>query len=82
MGKPLTKEDFLKRHQADLQANGFDIQFAAFVDYLFELKGGDIITYEGDDDLEVSCTDGTTWLIQVKSSIDDNTRITDSDAGL
>lgn len=82
MGVPLTKEDFLKRHQADLQANGFDIQFAAFVDYLFDLKGGDVITYEGDDDIEVSCWDGTTWLIQVKSSIDENTRITDSDIGL
>lgn len=82
MGVPLTKEDFLKRHQADLQANGFDIQFAAFVDYLFDLKGGDIITYEGEDDIEVSCSDGTKWLIQVKSSIDGDTKITDSDAGL
>lgn len=82
MGKPLTKEEFLKRHQADLQANGFDIQFAAFVDYLFDLKGGDIITYEGEDDIEVSSPDGTKWLIQVKSSIDDDTKITDSDAGL
>lgn len=82
MGAPLTKEDFLKRHQADLQAAGFDIQFAAFVDYLFDLKGGDVITYEGDDDIDVSCSDGTKWLIQVKSSIDDNTRMTDSDTGL
>lgn len=82
MGMPLTKEDFLKRHQADLQANGFDIQFAAFVDYLFDLKGGDVITYEGEDDIEVSCSDGTKWLIQVKSSIDDYTKITDSDIGL
>lgn len=82
MGAPLTKEDFLKRHQADLQAAGFDIQFTAFVDYLFDLKGGDVITYEGDDDIEVSCSDGTTWLIQVKSSVDDDTRITDSDTGL
>lgn len=81
MGKPLTKEQFLQRHQADLQANGFDIQFAAFVDYLFDLKGGDIITYEGDDDIEVSCYDGTKWLIQVKSSVDDDTKITDCDAG-
>lgn len=79
---PLTKEDFLKRHQADLQANGFDIQFAAFVDYLFDLKGGDVIIYEGEDDIEVSCSDGTKWLIQVKNSVDDDTKITDSDAGL
>lgn len=79
---PLTKEDFLKKHQADLQANGFDIQFAAFVDYLFDLKGGDVITYEGEDDIEVFCSDGTKWLIQVKSSIDDYTKITDSDIGL
>ena len=81
MGNPLTKEQFLQRHQADLQANGFDIQFAAFVDYLFDLKGGDIITYEGDDDIEVSCYNGTKWLIQVKSSVYDDIKITDSDTG-
>ena len=29
-GVPLTKEEFVKRHKADLQALGFDIQFLAF----------------------------------------------------
>ena len=47
MGAPLTKEDFLKRHQADLQAAGFGIQFTAFVDYLFDLKAVSLFFPEG-----------------------------------
>ena len=31
MGVPLTIEEFIRRHKADLQACGFDIQFIAFV---------------------------------------------------
>ena len=31
MGVPLTTEEYVKRHKADLQALGFDIQFLAFV---------------------------------------------------
>lgn len=42
MGVPLTKEEFVKRHKADLQALGFDIQFLAFVIFLLDIKGGDV----------------------------------------
>lgn len=30
MGVPLTTEEFIRRHKADLQACGFDTQFVAF----------------------------------------------------
>ncbi len=80
MGVPLTKEEFVKRHKADLQALGFDIQFFAFVIFLLDIKGGDVIKYETEDDFVVLCADGTKWLIQVKNSVDDNAKMTDADS--
>ena len=80
MGVPLTTEEFIRRHKADLQALGFDIQFLAFVNFLLDIKGGDVITYEKDDDFVVLCADGTKWLIQVKNSFDDDTKMTDADS--
>ena len=80
MGTPLTTEEFVKLHKADLQACGYDIQFVAFVNFLLDIKGGDVITYEKEDDIVVSCTDGTTWLIQVKNSVDNDVKITDADS--
>ena len=80
MGVPLTTEEFVKRHKADLQALGFDIQFLAFVNFLLDIKGGDVITYEKEDDIVVSCADGTKWLIQVKNSVDDDAKMTDADS--
>lgn len=80
MGVPLTTEEFIRRHKADLQACGFDIQFVAFVNFLFDIKGGDVIAYEKEDDIVVSCTEGTKWLIQVKNSVDDNAKMTDADS--
>ena len=38
MGIPLTTEEFISRHKADLQACGFDTQFVAFVGYLFYIQ--------------------------------------------
>ena len=80
MGAPSTTEEFIKRHKADLQACGFDIQFIAFVNFLLDTQGGDVITYEMEDDIVVSCTDGTKWLIQVKNSVGDNAKMTDADS--
>lgn len=80
MGVPLTTEEFVKLHKADLQACGFDVQFVAFVIFLLDIKGGDVITYEQEDDIVVSCTDGTRWLIQVKNSVDNDVKITDADS--
>ena len=80
MGAPSTTEEFIKRHKADLQACGFDIQFIAFVNFLLDTQGGDVITYEREDDIVVSCTDGTKWLIQVKNSVGDNAKMTDADS--
>lgn len=80
MGVPLTTEVFIRRHKADLQACGFDTQFVAFVNFLFDIKGGDVIAYEKEDDIVVSCTEGTKWLIQVKNSVDDNAKMTDADS--
>jgi len=79
MGVPLTTKEFINRHKADWQACGFDIQFVAFVNFLLDIKGGDVIKYETEDDIVVLCADGTKWLIQVKNSIDDDTKITDAD---
>ena len=80
MGVPLTTEEFISRHKADLQACGFDIQFIAFVNFLLDIKGGDVIAYEKEDDIVVSCTEGTKWLIQVKNSVDGNAKMTDADS--
>lgn len=80
MGVPLTTEEFINRHKADLQACGFDTQFVAFVNFLFDIKGGDVIAYEKEDDIVVSCTEGTKWLIQVKNSVDGNAKMTDADS--
>lgn len=80
MGVPLTTEEFISRHKADLQACGFDTQFIAFVNFLFDIKGGDVIAYEKEDDIVVSCTEGTKWLIQVKNSVDGNAKMTDADS--
>lgn len=79
MGKPLTTEEFIARHSASLQSLGFDIQFAAFVYYLYTMKPGDTITYETEDDIVVTCHDATKKLIQVKNSIDSGTRMADAD---
>lgn len=79
MGVPLTTDEFISRHKADLQTCGFDIQFIAFVNFLLDIKGGDVIEYEKEDDIVVSCTDGTKWFIQVKNSVRDNAKMTDAD---
>lgn len=79
MGKPLSTEEFITRHSASLQSLGFDIQFAAFVYYLLSMKAGDQIIYENEDDIVVTCHEGSKWLIQVKNSIDCNTKMTDAD---
>ena len=80
MGIPLTTEEYVKRHKADFQALGFDIQFLAFVIFLLEMKGGDVIKYETEDDFVILCADGTKWLIQVKNSFDDDAKMTDADS--
>lgn len=80
MGIPLTTEEYVKRHKADFQALGFDIQFLAFVIFLLEIKGGDVIKYETEDDFVILCADGTKWLIQVKNSVDDDAKMTDADS--
>ena len=80
MGVPLTTEEFVKRHKADSQALGYDIQFLAFVIFLLDIKGGDVIKYETEDDIVVSCADETKWLIQVKNSVDDDAKMTDADS--
>lgn len=80
MGKPLSTEEFIERHSALKQEQGFNIQFVAFVYYLLGLKAGDSIFYEKEDDIVVTLHDGARWLIQVKNSTDDEARITDADS--
>lgn len=80
MGKPATVDEFISRHKADLQQAGFDDQFGCFVYFLLSIEGGDEIVYEKEDDIVVNRADGCRWLIQVKHSVDQNTRMTDADS--
>jgi len=79
MGKPATILEFISRHKADLQQAGFDDQFGCFVYFLLSIDGGDEIIYESEDDIVVNCADGCRWLIQVKHSVDSDSRMTDAD---
>lgn len=80
MGEPITMDEFISRHKADLQQAGFDDQFASFVYFLLNIDGGDEIVYEKEDDIVVHRVDGCCWLIQVKHSVDRDTRMTDADS--
>lgn len=80
MGGPVTVDEFISRHKADLQQAGFDDQFASFVYFLLNIDGGDEIVYEKEDDIVVHRADGCRWLIQVKHSVDKDTRMTDADS--
>ena len=74
MGEPVTVDKFISRHKADLQQAGFDDQFASFVYFLLSIDGGDEIVYEKEDDIVVNRVDGCKWLIQVKHSVDKDTK--------
>lgn len=80
MGKPATVDEFISRHKADLQQAGFDDQFGCFVYILLTIDGGDKIVYEKEDDIVVHCADNCRWLIQVKHSVDSDSRMTDADS--
>lgn len=79
MGKPPTIEEFINRHKADLQQAGFDEQFGCFVYFLLKIEGNDEIIYEREDDIVVNCANGCRWLIQVKHSVDKDSKMTDAD---
>lgn len=80
MGKPATVDEFISRHKADLQQAGFDDQFGCFVYFLLIIDGGDEIVYEKEDDIVVHRDDNCRWLIQVKHSVDIDSRMTDADS--
>jgi len=80
MGRPPTVDEFISRHKADLQQAGFDDQFGCFVYFLLSIDGGDEIVYEKEDDIVVHCADNCRWLIQVKHSVDSDSRMTDADS--
>lgn len=77
-GKPLSEEDFIKKHRADFRQRGFDEQMCCMAWYILHLEAYDIITYEKQDDLVITFQDGSKKLIQVKSSVEENAKITDS----
>ena len=77
-GKPLSEEDFIKKHRADFRQRGFDEQMCCMLWYILHLEAYDKITYEKQDDLVISFQDGSKKLIQVKSSVEENAKITDS----
>lgn len=77
-GKPLTEEEFIKVHRADFKQRGFDEQMCCMAWYILQLDAYDKITYEKQDDLMITYQDCSKMLIQVKSSVEDNAKITDS----
>lgn len=82
MGKAITKEEFVSRHSAFFQSIGFDIQFAAFIYYIFDLRFEDVIYYEKEDDFVVERNNGDKQVkeyYQVKHSKELNARMTDAD---
>ena len=83
MGKPLSKEEFITRHSAFFQSIGFDVQFAAFIRYIFDLSFEDVIYYESEDDFVIYRNqNGRTVkeLYQVKHSKEANAKMTDADS--
>ena len=77
-GKPLTEEEFIKIHRADFRQRGFDEQVCCMAWYILQLDAYDKIIYEKQDDLVITYLDGSKKLIQVKSTVGDNTKITNS----
>lgn len=77
-GKPISEEEFIKTHRADFKQRGFDEQMCCMAWYIFQLDAYDMITYEKQDDLVITYQDGSKLLIQVKSSVEENAKITDS----
>lgn len=74
----MASEDFIKRHSAFWQQNGFDYQFALFVKYLFESNLEDIVKYEDKDDIVIDHGSWKIDLIQVKHSFLEGKRMTNS----
>ena len=74
----MTSEDFINRHSAFWQQNGFDYQFALFVKYLFESDLEDIVKYEDKDDIVIDHGSWKIDLIQVKHSFLEGKRMTNS----
>ena len=77
-GKPITEEEFIKIHQADFKQRGYDEQMCCMAWYILQLDTYDRITYEKQDDLVISYPNGNVKFIQVKSSVEENAKITDS----
>lgn len=77
-GKPLTEEEFIKLHRADFKQRGFDEQMYCMAWYVLQIDTYDFITWEKQDDLVISYQNGSKLLIQVKSSVGENAKITDS----
>ena len=77
-GKPLSEQEFIKIHRADFKQRGFDEQVCCMAWYILHLEAYDKITYEKQDDLVITYQDGSKKLIQIKSSVEGNAKITNS----
>lgn len=83
MGKPISKEEFISRHSAFYQGMGFDIQFAAFIRYMFDLSFEDVIYYETEDDFVIDRNKNRNTIkeyYQVKHSKDAHAKMTNADS--
>jgi hypothetical protein len=80
--RPLTYEEVIKKHQNWTQ-EGFTVQFNCYILYLLKLNWDDEITYETEDDIVINKADGKYHLLmQVKSTVENNTDLTDLDSEL
>lgn len=64
--------EVLDKHTADYKSIGFDYQFYYFLYLLLDLRLGEKIGYEIEDDIRIDKADGTIILIQAKHTIQTN----------
>ncbi|MGP4039555.1 hypothetical protein ACTWP4_06595 [Gracilibacillus sp. D59] len=67
---------------ADKKAIGFDYQYYYFLYELLQMKEGQSVGYEVKDDVHIDTIEGKQTLIQLKHSIDTQSKVTEKDSAL
>jgi len=75
-------EDFFEKVAADKSQLGFDYQDLVCLEYLIDMKPGEIVGLEVFDDVHHERISGTNALIQVKHSVNDGSSLTNRDLDL
>lgn len=74
--------NYFESVSADSKQIGFDYQDLVCLEYLIEMKQGEIVGLEVLDDVHHERIDGSNYLVQVKHSISENGTLTNSDLDL